>query len=285
MADAATTWVAEVLGDHSIIRPLSVNDRKRRRGQQIRQVQDAKGTRWILKEVAVAQEWRAEVHAYQHWVPAIDGHAPALLAAEEALHLLLLSEVPGEHPSAARPAVNRRAGALLRRLHQAHPPQEQLPCDRDREAARVERLLVEARELLGPQEVAFVRAQADRLAVLSAGPKVPCHGDYRQHNWLLDATNTLRVIDFGKARWELAAWDMAKLFFRPWWRRPQLASAFFDGYGRPLTAEEAEFIQRRMAIDALSQAAFGAKRRSERHVQFGRSRLTELMAGHQVVTK
>ena len=283
MTDALTAWVDEVLGEHSVIESLPATARKADKGQRVQKVADGEGRTWMLKQVGVAHEWRAETHAYRDWVPAIEGHAPTLLASDEELRALLLSLVPGRHPRATNARAHRKAGAVLRRLHAASAPREQPASDPDIAGQRLERLLAESREVLSPQEHAFVRDQGDRLAELPLEPRVPCHGDYRPHNWLIDGSGTLRVIDFGKSRWETAAWDLAKLYLRPWWRRPQFASAFLEGYGRGLRAEEAEFIQRRMAVDAVAHTAFGATRGSNRHVDFGRSRLAELMAGHQVV--
>lgn len=283
MASALTSWLDEVVGEHTVTRRLPTNVRKAHRGQRVRRVQLPAGGSWILKEVTLCREWRAEDHAYRHWVPAVEDRAPTMLASHEELGALVVSEVSGRHPRGAGPAVHRQAGALLRRLHEARPARKQSASDRELAAERLERLIVEAGDVLTRSELSFVRAQADRLAALPLGHVIPCHGDYRPHNWLLDGSGTLRMIDFGKARWNLPAWDLGKLFLRPWWRRPRLASAFLEGYGRPLHAEEAEFIQARMAVDALSHAAFGAARRSERHVCFGRSRLGDLMAGHRLV--
>jgi len=176
-----------------------------------------------------------------------------------------------------------RAGALLRRLHDAGPARPPTDAHRAHGAQRVERLLADCRPVLTARELDFVRAQADLVAQVPLDHEVPCHGDYRAHNWLVDGSGTLRVIDFGKSRWGTVAWDLGKLFLRPWWRRPQLAAAFLDGYGRRLLPEEAASIQGRMAIDALAHAAFGVTRGSDRHVRFGRSRLADLLTGHEVV--
>lgn len=277
------TWVDQALGRHTVLDPLPLNTRKADKGQRVRRVTDGEGTRWVLKQVAVAQEWSAEVHAYTSWLTVLGDDVPALLSADEELRVLLLSEVPGRHPGPASTHAHRRAGAVLRRLHQARPAQEQTAADLESALQRLERLVTRSRDVLTVREQAFVRAQGAELAALPLGDKVPCHGDYRPHNWLLEASTALRVIDFGKSRFELAAWDLTKLFLRPWWRRPDLAHVFLEGYGRRLEADEAEYVQRRMAIDAVSHTAFGVVRGSERHVRFGRSRLTDLMAGHQVV--
>jgi Ser/Thr protein kinase RdoA (MazF antagonist) len=276
-------WMHEVLGDGCVLEELPVNGRKDAKGQLVRRVVDDRGGCWILKQVAVTQEWCAEHHAYQHWVPALADAAPVLRAADPGLRALLVSEVPGSHPSASRPRTYQQAGALLRRLHDAAPPRERPASERQAARKRLHRLLDEADDVLTRPERAFVRERGAALAQLPLGATVPCHGDYRSHNWLVDEVGEMRVIDFGKARWEQPTWDLAKLFLRPWWRRPRLARAFLQGYGRDLSPEEKAYVEARMAVDALSHVAFGAKKGSQRHVRFGRSRMTDLLDGHRVV--
>lgn len=283
MTEQLTAWVHDVLGGHSVVERLPSNNRKQDKGQRVRAVTDACGRRWILKEVAVAQEWEAETHAFEHWVPALADRGPALHAAHPDLRALVMSEVRGRHPRASHEAFTRQAGELLRRFHGASPSRARLAGRTERAAARIERLLTQSQPVLSPDQLAFAREQAERLAQLPLDREVPCHGDYRPHNWLVDDSRTLRVIDFGKSRWEVAAWDVAKLFLRPWWNRPHLADAFLEGYGRGLMPAEIDYVQCRMAVDAVSHTAFGAARGSVRHVRFGRERLAELMAGHRVV--
>jgi len=283
VTEQLTSWLDEVLGAYSVAERLPSSSRKQGKGQRVRVVTDDGGRRWILKEVAVAQEWRAETYAYEHWVPTLAERVPILHAADEGLRALVLSEVRGRHPRASHEGFSRQAGALLRRLHDSCAPRTRSTERRHRAAERLDRLLTQSRNVLGAGQLAFVREQGECLAQLPLDQEVPCHGDYRPHNWLVDDSQTLRVIDFGKAKREVAAWDLSKLFLRPWWNRPHLAVAFLEGYGRDLTAAEADYLQGRMAVDAVSHAAFGVTRGSDRHVRFGRKRLADLMSGHRVV--
>jgi Ser/Thr protein kinase RdoA (MazF antagonist) len=284
MTEQLGAWVDEVLGGHSVVERLPSNTRKRAKGQRVRAVTDPRGRRWILKEVAVAAEWEAETHALAHWAPALAGRVPTLHAAHAGLRSLVMSEVRGRHPRATHEGSTRQAGALLRRFHDSAVPRPRPAAHAERSSARIDRLLTQSRTVLGPDQHAFAREQADRLAQLPLHREVPCHGDYRPHNWLVDETRTLRVIDFGKSRYEVAAWDLAKLFLRPWWNRAHLAEAFLEGYGRGLLAAEADYVQCRMAVDAVSHVAFGAARGSDRHVRFGCERLADLVGGHRVTS-
>ena len=282
MSGALQQWINSVLGDHTIAGSVPVTPRRAGTSQRVVQVIDSEGKQWYAKRVHTARHWRAEVHAYREWVPALAGFVPTLRAAEASIQALLISAVPGHSPHAADVRANRQAGALLRRLHEASPPRRQEAADRDRSAVRLQQLLTWNPGLLSSEEEAFARDSADRIKALPLVDKVPCHGDYKPHNWLVDSTGTLRIIDFGEARWGEAAFDLSKSFFGAWWRRPDLAAAFLDGYGRPLRADELAFIQLHMATAAVSEIAFGHNRGRLHHVAHGRSRLADLMAGHRL---
>ncbi|MDQ3422883.1 MAG: phosphotransferase [Actinomycetota bacterium] len=176
----------------------------------------------------------------------------------------------------------REAGVLLRQLHESRPARMQQPSDLGRTSLRLERLLARKPGLFTPAEVSFVRSHANRINDLRLDKKVPCHGDYTSQNWLVDAFDTLRVIDFGASRRAIAASDFSQLFFGAWWRRPDLAAVFFEGYGRPLAEHELEFIRLRMATYAVQGIVFGHERGTHQHQDYGRARLADLMKGHQV---
>lgn len=133
------------------------------------------------------------------------------------------------------------------------PATARVPSSQDATTVGSRAHVAAARETLGekpglftPAEVSFVRSHANRINDLRLDKKVPCHGDYTSQNWLVDAFDTLRVIDFGASRRAIAASDFSQLFFGAWWRRPDLEAVFFEGYGRPLAEHELEFIRLRM---------------------------------------
>jgi len=282
MTRALRQWVDQVLGDHSIGGLPPATARREGTSQRVVEVVDSGGMRWFAKQVADPRSWHAEVHAYRQWVPALGTRAPTLRAAAPGLRTLLMSAVPGQAPLRTDARAHREAGVLLRRLHESRPARTQQPSDRGRTVVLLDGLLARRSGLFTPVEVAFVGSQANRINDLPLDKKVPCHGDYKWHNWLVDSVNTLRVIDFGESRWAIAAFDFSKLFFGVWWRRPDLAAAFFEGYGRQLTEHELEFVRLRMATYAVQEVAFGHDRGTPQHEDHGRSRLADLMAGYQV---
>jgi Ser/Thr protein kinase RdoA (MazF antagonist) len=280
-----TTWLHQKLGEHSIVGTAAQNARWEGTGQLVVEVVDASGERWFAKQVADPQCWRFEVRAYRRWVPALGEHAPTLKAADRDSHLLLLGAVPGVSPSAADMTAHRQAGALLRRLHEVKPAREQRPGHQRNANGPLHALLRDVPGLLSEEQEHFARHRLRQLESLPPAPMVPCHGDYNTHNWLVDASGTLRVIDFGNSRWQIPALEFARLYFGPWWYQPHLAEAFFEGYGRRPDDRELEFVRHRVVVRAVQEIAFGLRRSSQRHVDFGRSRLDELMAAHDVTRR
>jgi Ser/Thr protein kinase RdoA (MazF antagonist) len=280
-----TTWVHQTLGEHSIVGTAAQNARREGSGQLVVEVGDASGERWFAKQVADQQCWRFEVRAYRRWVPALGDLAPTLKAVDRDSRLLLLGAVPGVNPSAADMAAHRQAGVLLRRLHEVEPGREQRPGDQRNANGPLHALLKDVPGLLSEEQEQFARHHLAQLGSLPPAPMVPCHGDYNTHNWLVDASGTLRVVDFGNARWQIPALEFARLYFGPWWYRPNLAEAFFEGYGRRPADRELEFVRHRLVVRAVQTIAFGLRRSSQRHLDFGRSRLDELMAGHDATRR
>jgi aminoglycoside phosphotransferase len=277
-----TAWLDEVLGDYSVVGVARQNARKEHTGQLVLEVLDRAGARWFAKEVADPQCWRYEVRAYRRWTPALGDLTPELKASDREARLLLLSAVPGEAPSATDRQAHRQAGALLRRLHEVMPEREQRPVDRRNANGPLHAIFLDRPGLLSEEQEQFARHHLRGLESLPPLPMVPSHGDFNTHNWLVDDAGTLRVIDFGNARWQIPALEFARLYFGPWWDRPDLASSFFEGYGRRPHDHELAFVRHRVVIRAVQSITFGVASSSKRHENFGRARLGRLMDGHDV---
>jgi len=213
-------------------------------------LRDGDGTTWFLKRHNDRDRYRAEVTAYQQWVPALGGQAPRLRAHDDTLHAVILSAVPGVPPAwpadtladgdeerrAGEAAVQRSAGALLRQFHDGQPG---LPWD-DFAAAKYEefdRLAPVAAGLLTARELAAARSQVGDLAGLPCPGKVACHRDYTPRNWLVDA-GSVCVVDFEWSRLDAWVSDLARLRLGIWAARPDLREAFLSGYGRELTGTD-----------------------------------------------
>ena len=105
---------------------------------------------------------------------------------------------------------------------------------------------------------------------------MPCHGDYGGHNWLR-GPNGLSVIDFSTSRRTTAMSDWTRLFAGPWWSRPHLAEAFFDGYGRQMLEEESACVRLQMRAFTVFHVALGKRKGEPLLEQRGRERLHALM--------
>lgn len=225
-------------------------------------LRDARGVTWFAKRHRERDRHEAEVTAYRQWVPALSGHAPRLHAASDVRSAIIVSAIPGEPvpwPAAdlcalpdtdrlAEQALQREAGVLLRRFHDAQPP---LPWD-DLGAAKIaefDGLMPMASELLGKRDLALARAKVETLSGLPCPGQVPCHRDYTPRNWLVN-DGVQYVIDFEHARLDVWLADLARLHLGIWPDRPDLKEAFLDGYGRQLSDTDHAILQGVAALTA-----------------------------------
>lgn len=225
-------------------------------------------------------EWLAETGAYQELAAGLQGRIPTLRAADSKGLRLLISAVPGVHPTARDQAATHKAGRLLRMIHEAQPDKApEVPLGQ-RAAERLEaRLARHPSTLFNEAERDFIWDRTLQIGSIAHRPLVPCHGDYMPNNWLVGDAGTLRVIDFGHARWHVPAFDLTRLYFEPWWNKPQLAAAFLRGYGRALDKDEQTFIRLNLVTNAVTRLCEGSARGSIERESFGRKRLHQLMAG------
>jgi len=207
--------------------------------------------------------WENEVHAYEQWAPAFGNFAPRLLAvrAEEPV-ALVISELPGNVLEDVQSDLSREqvraawhaAGQALAALHDLAVGEYFGACRRDGTCAgtpvgnarqyisaiieeQVERGLKSG--ILNADELAVVRAACALLPAFEGVRPVPCHRDYCPPNWLVSREGAWTgVIDFEFSGWDVRAADFTRYPNWDWIDRPDLAEAFFEGYGRTLTPAE-----------------------------------------------
>ncbi|TDC96449.1 hypothetical protein E1292_38390 [Nonomuraea deserti] len=199
-------------------------------------VRDRAGRTWYAKRHRRKDGYARETFAYRHWVPVLGGHAPRLRACDDELQALVLSAVPGTHAQDVGAEGHHQAGVLLRRFHEAAPPE---PCEGFAAArrARLEHWVPRCAGVIERGELDFVRSRVRELDGLPRPARVPCHLDYTPRNWLT-GEGRLHVVDFEWAATEVWINDLARLSFGVWRERPWLGEAFLDGYGRRPTADE-----------------------------------------------
>jgi thiamine kinase-like enzyme len=141
---------------------------------------------------------------------------------------------------------------------------------------QLESWLTRGHGLFTAADQTLARQHIAALTDLPAVPGVPCHLDYQPANWLIDATGTLRILDFEHARIDATPRDLVRLTYRHWTRRPDLREAFLDGYGRALTGTEQQTIRLCAALDAVTAVVRGHQRGNAELTARGRSTFHQL---------
>jgi Ser/Thr protein kinase RdoA (MazF antagonist) len=260
--------------------PQVLGDRSWPHGDtRVLEVRDREGTSWFAKEHRLENRYRREVTAYRRWVPALHASAPSMLACDDELRVVIISRVPGEIAVTSSRGfdaeVQRRAGELLRRFHEAEPSRPWTGFAAEKRE-KLEAWATRAAGLLSARELDFARALARGLEQVDPPRQVPCHRDYSPRNWLVDGDN-VRVIDFDLATWEVWVNDLARLYFGIWWDRPDLRDAFLDGYGHGLDRQDLEVLLRCGAIAAISPIARAHEHGDSDFEEAGRRNLQRLM--------
>lgn len=160
-------WIKRCLGRHHVL------DRRTKGGRTVIEVVDTNGQRWFGKQVDREFDWKCEANAYHNWLSAMGCCTPTLRAADARLRSLLISAVPGDHPSPQDSSVNRKAGRVLKMLHQSQPAR---PGDirlEERVARRLEAMPAQNRlGLFTAEEKEFLREQTRQIAALQQRPEV-----------------------------------------------------------------------------------------------------------------
>ncbi|WP_055495667.1 aminoglycoside phosphotransferase family protein [Streptomyces sp. TP-A0356] len=284
---ALAGWAEDVVGPISSVRDVS----HRRPASRVWELTSGTG-RTFLKVAPTPTFYARETRAYREAAPALErGTVPQLVETDPRQRALLLTAVPGRAvrslalTPAQRRALHRKAGAWLRRFH--GEASDLTPRDHAEAAGEIERAvhtaevhLERAGDLIGVRERELVRRHAAALALLGPLPVGYVHGDFQERNWLYDTgAGALAVVDLERARPHAAVFDVVRLACGPWADRPELRTAFCEGFGRRLTTEE-EFALRCLgALDAASAIAWGVPHDDREVVARGRRTLARLLEG------
>lgn len=255
-------------------------------------LRDGGGVTWFLKQHHDRDRYLAEVTACRSWVPALGGNAPRLRAFDDSQHAVILSSVPGDlspWPAAdradgnkrciAEAAIQHRADALLRQLHDAQPA---LRWD-DFGSAKIEefdRLSPFAAGSLASRELAMARSEVQALVHRPCPVKVPCHRDYTPRNWLVEAS-TVYIVDFEWSRLDVWVSDLARLHLGIWSTRPDLRDAFLRGYGRELADADRAILHGCAVLTAVWLLVKAHETRQPSFEDASRTALQCLLSGRQ----
>lgn len=256
-----------------------------RDGSQVWRAVNREGGVWFVKVHQNARFHGRETAALRGWVPGLGGAGPRLVAADPGLRAVVVTGVEG-WPLHGRPlssaeerCVFRSIGALAARIHTSPLSSPAAP----RAApggpfAKLERHLEATRPHLEPGDEEYVRAVAERGRLLEPLPLVVTHGDLQLRNLLLADDGSLRVLDFERSEPQPVVRDMVRLL-ASFDGRDDLACAFFDGYGRPLTVLEQAHLVTAAVLDAVSGIGYGHAAGDPELVERGRRTLFRSRAG------
>lgn len=222
---------------------------------------DSTSGRVIVKSHHARASADREITAYRRWAPALGGCAPPLLAAEG--RTLLLGFVDGERGDRAdvdRLELFRELGRLAALFHGGEVSADPVPLD-EAWGRRVRSWARRARPWVAGSELEALIAAVDATAL--ACPRVPCHRDLTLRNCLVQGRGAgMRVtwLDFGQARADDPLSDVVKLAGAPWDARQR--RAFFDGYGRVLSAGEDAWLETLIRVERLAGLAWARGRAS-----------------------
>ncbi|MBL7495672.1 phosphotransferase [Frankia sp. CNm7] len=210
----------------------------------------------VIKTYTDRQRHGQETHAYRTWVPVLRNRAPKLLCSINQPAAIVITAVSGHmlNDLALGPAdeqdAHRRAGEILRTFHSSGPPRAE-PDWTTWLAERADYWLAQAADRISARQRLEIQAHMRALQDLAPVPAVPCHLDFTPRNLIRADDGAVHVIDFEHSRYDLAARDLVRLATRIWPARPDLRSAFLDGYGDLTTLDE-EVIEHCRHLDVLT---------------------------------
>lgn len=244
-------------------------------------VADSSGRRYVVKQHRSAERFAQEVRAYTTYLTSLRDLTAELVAHDPSSRTLLLSYVPGDDcdspvlTSAERSLSHHRAGAALRRLHDA-VPQEQAELAGSYLADRMRQWTRRADHagIISRDERRHLHAYALQLSSTVLEGSI-CHLDYQPRNWRLHR-DEIFIVDFEHCRPDARVRDFARLEHRRWARQPELRDAFYSGYGRLLSDADQQLLHLFAAIEAVTALVRGHETGDAELSAHGRALLTRL---------
>ncbi|WP_152364833.1 phosphotransferase [Microlunatus speluncae] len=231
---------------------------------------DAGGIGWIGKWNRHRAVHDREVTALRDWAPQLGpGRAPRLRFADDDAMIMITDRLPGTAGTADCPDAYRQAGALTRALHELAPAGVESD-HAERLAGEARAWLTEQPDAFGSEDVDFINATIGAISGLPAPRIGSIHNDNQPRNWIIADDGTLGMIDFGRAQIDLYVRDFERMVFAEWRDRPDLSAAFFDGYGRTLSADERALINCRGAYQALGTVVWSRRHGDPDYERHGR---------------
>ncbi|MFF5304796.1 phosphotransferase [Streptomyces sp. NPDC013161] len=278
------TWAENTLGPIAAVRPLLPGATPTPVWYLVRGSDNA---RFHLKIALSSGAFTRETFAYRHAVPALGpGSAPRLVATAARHLALILTALPGTAlrqvrlTESAQKTVHWRAGMLVAELHQAGRPtttaRREASAFLSRLADAAERHADGAGDLLSAEDQKFAMVLAGHLRVLDRLPLGFIHGRGLESGLRWSGTSRLALQDFDRSRFAPVVVDFVHLAYGLWADRPRVRTAFFDGYGRTLGAEERQALRCLTGLHAVRSLAEGLVRADQAVADAARAALDRL---------
>ncbi|MGA5703071.1 aminoglycoside phosphotransferase family protein [Peterkaempfera bronchialis] len=283
MTTAASEAIARLTGPAEVVADLSWPGTT----AIVRLLRHPGGQHFVLKANSSQDCFTRELNALRCWTPALGTAAPQLVDVDEDARVLLMTALPGVRldlasltPGQEQDAY-QQTGRLLRRLHEAGPPQVLTDFGRQR-AAYLRAQLTGPTRPLAAAELDFALTALDQLEALPAQQAQPSHLDLTARNLLAHTDDRaqlrIAVIDFETSRYEAAGRDFLRITQRTLRTRPDLAAAFYSGYGRQPTEDERHLMRWCGIGDAAAIAISAAAAGHEDFSREGHAALRAAMA-------
>ncbi len=252
---------AEVLDlAEDILGPLTIlaDQSPRPRGEKILRVQPRSGDACLIKWYRDKSSYLRESDALTLYAPALGSAAPKLIHGDEALRMLLITELRGETVAGGEaewdPVVHYKAGEVVRRLHETSQAvisdqfAHHCVSSFEMNASKIEGLVSAA-------AVEEVRSHVDRVLDLPPVTLVPAHRDNHPRNWILDSGQKVKLHNFATSEYDPWVVDVFPLSQEYWRADSQLKLAFLSGYDRQLDAQDLTILKAYHAVMAVSAIA------------------------------
>lgn len=247
----------------------------------------SRGRRALVKRPPTGRAFRQERDAHRAWLGALADVVPPLLASDERARVLVFAWSAGrpveqlDLPRGLERAAHARAGDVLRRLQErTAPPADRLPLALAL-ARRGSSWLARASGILSRDETRAAAHALDDVSCFEGERRVPCHRDFHQANWLATLAGgrlaALHVVDFEHARPDAAAVDLVRAWDGRWRERPDLRSAFFEGFGETPDGRRRRQVRLLTWLHALATVAWSAAHGDARHLEAGRDLVRRLV--------
>ena len=209
---------------------------------------DGRGPALYVKVHPVPYLYERHLRAFREWVPHLPCATPELLLCDEALHLMVFAELPGQPleqvdlDAIAELQAYATAGEVARAYHEIPVLPRGRPADPVATVRkRLERQVESVAGLVDRGTLDWATSLGPEMSIFADEQLVPCHPDFSPRNWLVadgGGDRTWALIDFERSRLDFPYIDFQPMAVDHWLKRPDRREACFDGYGRRLSADE-----------------------------------------------